>query len=218
MELLELNATIRTKTGDGPARALRREGMIPAVIYGPNVGNKLLAVNMKELEQTLKTGQSGQLLYSLNIQNGDTIKQIAMIKELQKNPLTRDILHVDFYEISMDRKIRVKIPVVTKGKSVGVEKGGMLQIIRHELEVLCFPNKIPEVFEIDVSQMDFGDAVHVEDIPVDEEIEIIADTNFTVVTVTVPHMEEPEEGEEELEEGEEEQTGESDASDEGEEE
>jgi len=106
----------------------------------------------------------------------------------------------------MDRKIRVSVPIVATGKSVGVELGGFLQIVRRELEVLCLPMEIPDVIEIDVTDLDIGDSVHLDDIPLEDNIEIPTDANFTVLTVLSPTKEE--EPEEELEEGLEEEEGE----------
>ena len=137
-----------------------------------------------------------------------------MVKELQRHPVTLDFLHVDFYEVDMKRKIKVSVSVIPTGKSVGVERGGLLQIIRRELEVLCLPGKIPESIEIDVTDLDIGDSVHVEEISADKDVEIPADVNFTVLTVITPKTEEEEIEEEEedaLEEGAEEADAESEA-------
>lgn len=125
-----------------------------------------------------------------------------MIKEMQVNPVTNAFIHVDFFEISADRKIRVNVPVLTEGKSEGVERGGMLQLIRRELEVLCMPGEIPESITIDVSDLDIGDSVHVLDIPLEGDIELPTEANFTVLTVTSAKVEEEEEVEEEELEGE----------------
>lgn len=204
MELIELKAKIRTTVGNGPARAMRRQGQIPAVLYGPGTEPVLLAVTGSDIEQVLKKGTSGQVVLNLVIQNGETTTRPAMIKELQTHPLSRNFLHVDFYEISMDRKINVNIPVVATGKSIGVENGGILQIIRRELEVLCLPFEIPETIEIDVSDLDIGDAIHVSDIELEGDVEFLDDAHFTIVTVLSPRIEEVvEEEEEELEEAEE---------------
>lgn len=202
MEFIKLNANIRTQTGNGPARALRRSGFIPAVLYGPDNDPICLAVPISDLEKILKSGSAQQSLLNLEIKNGETITRSAMIKELQRDPVSRSYLHVDFYEISMDRKIRVNVPVVTKGKSVGVEMGGMLQVIRRELEVLCLPAEMPEAFEIDITDLDIGDSVHVKELPLADGVEIPADVNFTVITVLSPKKAEEEEIEEEELEGE----------------
>ncbi len=187
-ELIELKANIRTATGKGPARVLRREEKMPAILYGPDTEPMMLSVGVRDLRQAIKKNKIGQLLVTLAISDdkGSASTRSAMMKELQIEPLSRNFLHVDFNEISMDRKIRVKVPVVTKGKSKGVEEGGMLQVIRREVEVLCLPGRIPEAFEIDVTDLDMGDSVHVNELPLGSDIEIPADVNFTVLTVLSP--------------------------------
>ena len=205
MEQIELKANVRKDTGNGPARVLRREGRVPAVLYGRDTEPVLLSVSTGDFEEVLKKGNVSQVLLNLVIQNGKTFEKSVIIKELQTHPVSKDFLHIDFYEIDMKRKIVVNVPVVTKGKSKGVELGGILQIIRRELEVMCFPGDIPEEITIDISELDIGDSVHVEEIPLEGDMEIQADVNYTVLTVLSPKVEEEEveEEEEELEEGEE---------------
>jgi len=203
LEIVNLSVESRTAVGKGPARVLRRAGKLPAVLYGPKSEPLMLTLNARELETVLKQGRGS--LMRLNFENESQTQRTVMLKELQVHPLSRDMIHADFYEIDMNRQIRVNVPVVTRGKSVGVEMGGLLQTIRRELEVLCLPMEIPEAIEIDVSGLDIGDSVHVEEVALPEGVEIPADVNFTVVTVLSPKKEEEvvEELEEELEEGEE---------------
>jgi len=210
LEQFDLNTTVRKTVGNGPARVLRRTGHIPAVLYGPKATTVLLSVNVRELEQILKKGGLGQIILNLVIQNGEKTTKPAMIKELQTHPVSGNLIHVDFYEIEMHRKINVMIPVVTKGISKGVENGGLLQIVRRELEVLCLPNDIPKSIEIDITDLDIGESVHSEELVLGENIEFLVDTNFTVVTVLSPKVEElaaEEEEEEEVEEAEGEEEG-----------
>ena len=199
MDAIELSVKVRSTLGNGPARVLRREGMMPAVLYGRGTEPMLLSVQIKDLENILKQGSMGQTLLNLNIEGENTSNKTVLIKELQTHPMTNSFLHADFYEIDMNRKITVSIPVTTIGKAAGVEMGGILSIIRRELEVSCLPGKIPESIEIDVTNLGMGDSVHVEEIPVEEGIEILYDVNFTVISVAVPKVEE-EEVEEEGEE------------------
>jgi large subunit ribosomal protein L25 len=123
---------------------------------------------------------------NLIVENGETSTRPAMIKEVQRSPLSRAFLHVDFYEIDMHRKIVVPIPVTTTGKCKGVEDGGMLQIIRRELEVLCLPTQIPAAIVIDITGLGMGESIHVEDIPLSGDLEVPHEVNFTVVTVLSP--------------------------------
>ena len=205
MEKLELKSKVRTTVGNGPARELRRQGSIPAVLYGPDTESILLSISTKALELVTKSANIGQLLLNLTIEGDESITKTAMIRELQVHPLSGNLIHVDFYEVDMARKIIVSIPIIATGKSVGVEQGGVLQLVRRELEVLCLPNEIPESIEVDVSNLDIGDSLHVDEIELGEDIELpAADVNFTVITVSAPALEEEEEEEdEELEEGEE---------------
>jgi len=201
LEFLELKAKPRTTKGNSPARALRRDGAIPAVIYGPGKASVALSVNVYDLEQALKAAGSRQIFVDLAIEGGGTHK--AMLKELQQHPVSGSLIHADFYEVALDRKMRVMIPVTTIGKCQGIEMGGMLQIIRRELEALCIPSDIPDVIEIDITEMDVGDSVHVEDIAVEGDVELVHDVNFTILTILDGRQEE-----EEVEEGEEGEEGE----------
>ncbi len=218
MERIELQTTVRKSTGNSPARSLRRAGQIPAVLYGPKMETVLLSVNIKDLEQIFKQGNAFQVILNLVIQNGKKKTKAAMVKELQTHPVSGSFIHIDFYEIDMKRQIKVMVPVITKGQSVGVELGGMLNIVRREVELLCLPGDIPEAIEIDITDLDIGDSIHIEDIQLGENVEVSADFNFTVVTVLSPTVEEEEvveEEEGELEAGEEEageEVGEADES------
>ena len=164
MEQIDLKARVRKSTGNGPARTLRREGRIPAVLYGPKTDSILLSIDFKEFEQIVKNANIGSVLLNLEIQNGQTLTRPAMIRELQTHPLTGAFLHVDFYEIDMQKKIKVSVPVVAQGKSAGVEEGGLLQIVRREIEVLCLPTAIPEAVKVDISELAIGDSIHIQEI------------------------------------------------------
>ncbi|MBC2711309.1 MAG: 50S ribosomal protein L25/general stress protein Ctc [Desulfosarcina sp.] len=199
---MNLKASLRETVGNGPSRVLRREGKIPAILYGPKTEPVKLTIDKADLEPIFKSGAAAQKLLKLEIEGVDGARNV-MIKEMQKHPVSRNLLHLDLYAVSMDQKIRVMVPVVTTGKSKGVEMGGILQIIRRELEVLCLADQIPENITIDVTDLDVGDSFHVEDLPLERDIEVPADVNFTILTILSTKVEE-EEVEEEVEEGEEE--------------
>ena len=189
MEFIDLKADVRKRAGRSVARELRRKGKIPAVFYGSEGESFLLSIEQTEFEKVFKKGTSGQVIFNLIIQNNQTHTSLVSIKELQIDPVSRNYLHIDFYKIDMSQKIKVKVPVIIKGKSKGVELGGLLQIIRRELEVLCMPIEIPAAIEIDVTDLGIGDSIHVEDIILKENIEIPTDVNFTVITVLSPKIE-----------------------------
>lgn len=199
MEILNLKATLRETVGNGPSRALRREGKIPAILYGPKTDSVKLTIDRLDLEPIFKTGALAQQLLKLDIDGVDGTANV-MVKEIQKHPVSHDLLHLDFYRVSMDQKINVMVPVVTTGKCVGVEMGGMLQIIRRELEVFCLPDQIPETITVDITDLEIGDSLHVEDLELEGDVEVSAEVNFTILTILSPKAEEEEEVEGEEEE------------------
>lgn len=210
MEIFDLKATQRNTVGKSPARALRREGLIPAVLYGPKRETMSLTVSPMDLEKIYKDSGTEQVVLKLVIENGVTQNVTVLVKEVQTSPVTRQYLHLDFLEISLDEEIVVRVPVEVTGKSIGVERGGFLQLVRHELEVSCLPMDMPEKIEVDIADLDIGDAIHVEDITLDDKIKMLSEPGHTVLTVVAPTVEEEElpEEEEELEEGEEAEEGE----------
>lgn len=185
MEQYTINANVRTGKGHAAPRAMRRTGRTPGILYGPETAPILLSVDTKELQHSLKKKARHPLL-TLQIE-GDSLPagRQVMVKELQVHPVSRNPLHVDFYEVAMGRRLRVKVPLEVTGKAQGVEMGGMLQIIRRELEVLCLPTNIPECIRIDVSELGVGDSVHVEDLTLDSGIEIPHEVNFTVLSILI---------------------------------
>jgi large subunit ribosomal protein L25 len=196
LDIPTVHAEIRTKTGKGAARSLRREGKIPAILYGPEVEPVCLALDQRGFEKLLKNQASSQTPINILVENDNSQAKSALIKGIDIDPVSQNILHVDFHQFAKDRKIKVKIPVVTTGKAVGVEMGGLLQVIRRELEVFCLPMDIPETVEVDVSKLDIGDSLHVNEVQVPDNIEIPAEVNYTVVTVLSPKAKEEVEVEE----------------------
>jgi len=185
---------------------MRRGGRIPAVLYGADTDAVSLSVEVRDLETLFRKSGSGYQLIDLVFGDGKEKKQV-MIKELQTDPVTAALLHADFYEVAMDRKIAVAVPVTTVGKCEGVEMGGVLQIIRRELEVLCFPNKVPENIEVDITDLEIGDSIHIEELDFEEGVEPTAEGKLTVLIISAPQKEEEEEEEEEGVEGEEGEEG-----------
>jgi large subunit ribosomal protein L25 len=214
LELFELRASQRKSTGKGHSRRLRRRGLLPAVLYGPKTESIPLTISTLDLENIYKESKSEHVVLNLIIENGGSQEKTAMIKETQTSPVTSEYLHVDFYEISMEEEVTVAVAVELTGKSKGVEQGGFLQLVRHELEVSCLPADIPAKIEVDISDLDIGHSLRVEDVDVGENVRLLYDTNFTVAMVSAPTVEEEEIPEEELEEAEEAEAGEAEATDE----
>jgi large subunit ribosomal protein L25 len=200
LELIELKTNSRTTTGSGPAHRLREKGQLPAVLYGPGVETALLSVNISDIDMVLKKSRIGQVLLNLVVpNNGETSTKTVMVKELQFHPVSRKFLHIDFYEVAMDRKIMVNVPVTIIGEAKGIEMGGMLQIVRRELEVQCLPMDVPKSIEVDVTDLDIGDSIHVGDISRQSGFEFLGEENFTVVTVVSSKIDEEEKPAEEAE-------------------
>ncbi len=183
MEQIALTAAPRTGRGNGPARRLRQSGQVPAILYGPGTEPHPIAVPAQDLERAFQKGNIQRTIFALDLQNGPSGSRLAVIKELQTHPVTGRLLHVDFYEIDLSRKLRVRIPLVPRGKAKGEELGGMLQIIEREIEVFCLPGEIPERIEVDVSPLGVGETLHVRDLALPPGVELPAGANYTVITI-----------------------------------
>ena len=191
MKTIELNVAVRHKTGKEVARKLRRQGLIPAIIYGPGSEPVPLAVKGNELKRVLYRYRGEQLLFNLTLEdNGSTVKKMALVKELQYHPVTDEILHVDFYEISMEREVEVEVPIELVGKAKGVELGGHLQQLLHTMTVACLPGAIPDKIEVDVSELGIGDVLHVRDLTPPEGVRYLDEPDEPVVTILAPEAEE----------------------------
>ncbi|RMF44698.1 MAG: 50S ribosomal protein L25/general stress protein Ctc [Deltaproteobacteria bacterium] len=194
MAQAELNVNARVRTGKGGARALRRENLVPAVVYGKGMEPVAISVDPKVLAKTLDPQAGWNTLLTLKGDGPFDGKQV-IVKDMQIDPLRREVQHVDFQAVDLKAKVNVMVPVVTVGKSEGEKMGGNLEVIRHELEVVCLPTAIPSAIEIDVTDLNIGDVLHVAEVPAPEGVEIPYDVNFTVLTCT-GHKAEAEEGEE----------------------
>ncbi len=203
MELIELREKTRETRGKGAARQLRAAKAIPAIVYGASVEPVKLSVDTVVFDKIIRDNGTTGLFFNLAVEGGQ--EKAVMLKDIQMDAFQLEYLHIDFHEIDMDAKVSVTIPVETKGESAGVKEGGMMQIIRRELDILCKPKHTPESIVLDVSELNIGDAVHVEDIDLGENIEIPHEVNFTVITVVPPTTDSTEVEEEDddmIEEGE----------------
>ena len=213
MEKPVLNAEVRERTGKEVARKLRTRGMIPAVFYGPRSEGLVLMVDPKELSKTLKTEAGENVIIDLTIRKGqESLQKTVMIKEVQIHPLQRRMLHVDFYEVSMEQMVTVEVPVHLLGKAEGVKAGGILDQVLRTIQVQCLPGDIPRSIDVNVDALMIGDSIHVREVQL-EKGKILTDPNFTIASVVPPAAEvkpaeeaAPEEGaeaeEKEKEEGE----------------
>lgn len=202
MHTVALSAQARKTSGKGAARSLRRQSLVPAVLYGRDLESTLLSVSPGDLEKATSTASAENILIDLTITDGESTRnQRAMIREIQVDPVKRNILHVDFVGISMDRKITVEVPINLVGDPVGVSAGGMLQQVLRSVEISCLPDRIPDTLELDVSSLTMGHSLHVSDLRTPEGVELLSDPQLTLATVLAPKRVEekpaaPAEGEE----------------------
>ena len=177
MAHVALTAHSRKGTGKGAARTLRRQALIPAVFYGPEVDPVNLSLKYRDLEKLIKTGAGENVIIDLAIETGEsTLSHRAMLKEIQMDPVKQTILHVDLYEISMDKKIEVEVPITLTGTAKGVsDEGGILQQVSRTLEISCLPDNL-----------NIGDSLHVSDLNIPQGIEVLVEGELTIATVVPP--------------------------------
>jgi large subunit ribosomal protein L25 len=199
MEERGLVAQYRTGKGKKEARRLRRQGLIPAIVYRHHETPIPISLNPHDLTKVLRGGAGERTLINLEIEgleDGPITKKV-ILKDKQTDPLKNIWLHADLYGIVMDEEISVDVPIYVVGKAAGVEKGGVLEQLLREIEVECLPAYIPPKIELDVSSLEIGDAIHVADIQL-ERAKILTDPEQTVVTVVPPTVLEEAVAEEEI--------------------
>ncbi|MFP4152703.1 MAG: 50S ribosomal protein L25 [Alkalispirochaeta sp.] len=193
MEQKTLTGAARTETGKGAARALRRGGRIPAVVYGHSEP-VTISVEAREFRREFHTVSESQLI---NLKLDDDARTV-LIKEYSEDITTGDITHIDFFEVEAGKKLHTRIAVELKGSPIGVREGGILEHTLYEIEIECLPKDIPEHITVDVSALDQGHSVHISDIPVPPGVTILNSPDQTVASVTTPRaIVEEVEGEEE---------------------
>jgi large subunit ribosomal protein L25 len=185
-ETLTLPAEARERAGKGASRALRRDGRTPAVIYGGKEEPTLIHVEQKELVRQLMTGHFMNSIVNIEI-GGQIVRTLP--KDVAFHPVTDRPTHVDFLRLTGDSKVEVAVPVVfvNEAASPGLKKGGVLNIVRHELELLCPNADIPDEIEVDVTGKDIGDAIHISDVTLPAGVtSVITDRDFTIATLIAP--------------------------------
>jgi len=188
MERMTIRAEKREEKGKGAARSLRRQDMIPAILYRAG-GSLPIKLPKKELTEFLNTTAGEQTV--VNLQFADGQNKLALVKEYQLDPTVRELMHADFFEVLLTEKVRVNVHVTTTGEPVGVKRdGGMLQKVLREIEIECLPDKIPGHVTIDISGMGIGQAFHVGDLNLGEEIKILTAPDEVIANVIAPIVEE----------------------------
>ncbi len=193
MKRYQLKATKRTDTGTGRSKRLREELQVPAVLYGRDMESEQISVSQSEVLQIINTGSANALI---DLAVGRK-KYTTMLKDIQLHPIKRDIIHIDFYVVAMDRPITTTVPISIIGEAAGVSEGGTVQYQAREVEVKCLPGDIPERIEFDISDLVIGDTRTVADLELPDSIELLTSEAEVVVTVLAPSMPEEEEVDEE---------------------
>lgn len=205
MEDIFLDIQPREELGKSKVKDLREQGFIPAVIYAEGKESLPIKLSHRQLWQLIHQYRVETAVISLKFKDAKKQKPMScLIKEIQYDPVKGNIIHVDFNEISLTKVIKVNVPVVAKGESIGVkQEGGSLEHILWEIEVECLPTEIPKDIEVDVSQLKLGDAIHIKNIIFPANIKVLTDPEAIVFSVTAPLKEEvvaaPVEGEEKQE-------------------
>jgi large subunit ribosomal protein L25 len=196
-EALTLPAETRERAGKGASRALRREGRVPAVIYGGKEDPQTVHIEEKELRRQLGTGHFFNSIVEVEV-GGKKVRTLP--KDVAFHPVTDRPLHADFLRVAKDAKVTVNVPVhfANEAASPGLKRGGVLNIVRHELELVCEADKIPDEIVIDVTGLDVGDSIHISAISLPQGSEsAITDRDFTVATIVAPSALKSEEGDNE---------------------
>lgn len=196
MAHVALTARKRTEFGNGPTRRLRRQGLVPGVVYQPGSPSMAFALSERELRRALAEGRTS--VVDLTVE-GDHARPV-LLKDWQLDPVRGDVLHVDFQEVDLTQEVEAPVAITLVGSSVGVREGGVLDQPLREVIVRALPDALPDHLELDVSELDVGDSISVEDLTAPEGVEIVTEPEIVVASVLAPTVEEepeePEEGEE----------------------
>ncbi len=196
MERFKLEVSLREATGKGAARKLRATGAVPAVFYGHGMETVPLQIDTRPLERAIHGGANALI----DLEGPKQVrKKPVLIKALQRDPATRELLHCDLFAVDLKEKLTVDVPIHYLGRARGVvEQGGVQEILMRELQVICMPLAIPESIEIDVSELAIGESIHVRDASLPEGVVTTADAAAPVVHVVTPRVEEEVKEEEEV--------------------
>ncbi len=197
MNQVSLKARQRTDTGKQVAKALRRDGALPAVVYGSGESSTPLTLDYREFEGFLRKTRGESVVINLEIEGMEDKK--ALLRDIQRDYLRNQLLHADFQQIRMSDRITTEVSLVMIGEPIGVTRdGGVLDQSLRVVEISCVASEIPEHLEVDISELSMGDTIHISDLSF-ENVEIVTDGEVAVVSVLTPMAEEPEEEEVDLE-------------------
>src|SRR5213080_3130052 len=193
METVEVHIERRTGSRKSDARKLRRSGKVPAVLYGPKRATASLAVDAEEVERKLAHLEGSHLIrlvHDGHAPEAELHERMVLLREMQRHPVTGEVLHADFYEVNLAERLTVSVPLRFVGKPVGVVAGGILQPILREIQVECLPTEIPEFIEVNVAALGIHEAVHLAELQLPEGVRAVGDSAQPLVAVLPPTVEE----------------------------
>ncbi len=185
-QTVTLNASVRERAGKGAARAVRREGRVPAVIYGDKKDPQTISMDYRELMKQVQTGRFLSTLIDIDV-DGTKVRTIP--RDVQFDPVRDFVVHVDFLRLGKGARIAVEVAINFLGDedSPGLKRGGVLNVVRHTVEIMCPADAIPESFDMDISELDIGDGLHSTDLTLPEGMTFtITDRDFTIATISAP--------------------------------
>ena len=183
-----LEAQKRTTSGTAAARRSRREGAIPAVVYGAAQDEYPVQVDAKKFGDILRNSESENILVDLQIEGAKEASKLALIQDVQHHPLNGQVLHIDFNAVSEDTEIHANVPLHLAGDAPGVKAGGVLEQQHHELEVHCLPRDLPTSLSADIGNLEMGDSLHVSDVDFPEGVSATLDGDVIVVLISEPRV------------------------------
>ena len=216
MSQVNLRATAGRSSGSRESRRIRRQGLVPAIVYGKDLDPIPVSVDAHDLHLALHTESGSNAIISLEVDGGQTLTTMARV--IERHPFRNEYRHVDFVTVDLTQTVVAEVPIHFEGTPVGVKEGGVFSPSRTHVNVEVLPTEIPGSIELDVSEVEVGGALRVEDLPELEGVVYVEDPETVIMSVTTPaaEIEEPEEVEEELEEGEEPVEGEAEEASEAE--
>jgi len=201
MEKVRITSFLRPESGKEIAKKARREGHIPAIIYGKDF-NLSIKIPLPSVKILKSIHFSESTIIEMEVENQKNKGNVlpVLIKDVQYNPLTEEVIHIDFMKVSLEEKIRVKVPIILKGEYAGAKEGGILAQMLWEVELEALPIDVPEKINLDISSLEIGDSIHVKDLQFSSKVKVLNSPQETIVTVIAKREEVEEEIPKEVEE------------------
>lgn len=183
-----LQANKREESGSGAANRLRRDGIVPAVVYGAEQRTYAVQVEARAFRDILKAQSSENFLVNLEIEGAKEKTKLAMVQDIQQDPLSGQLVHIDFHAVRENETVHANLPIELVGAPAGVKNGGVMEQLLHNIEVHCRPADLPEKLELDVTDIEIGQGLHVKDLPLPDGVEVHVDGDVLVMNIAEPRV------------------------------